>query len=205
MSIKWIFAKGLKRILNPASLHDCKKHGTAKVGPGSELTAVSVGRYSYLGSRCFAVNAEIGGFCSIADNCRIGGAAHAMDYVSTSPVFLRGKNILKRNFAALEPVRAPKTVVEHDVWLGAGCQIKSGVTVGTGAVIGMGSIVTHDVPPYEVWAGNPARKIRDRFDEETKQKLLASKWWELEDDKLATVAEKFDDPSGLLDLIERII
>lgn len=102
--------------------------------------------------------------------------------------------MLNKNLADLEHAHAPLTVIEHDVWLGAGAQIKSGVTVHTGAVIGMGSIVTHDVPPYEIWAGNPARKIRDRFDEETKRRLLESKWWELPENKLREAASYFGDP-----------
>ena len=200
--IKWIIAKGFKRLFNPPALNACRIHPTAKVGPGSELTAVEAGRYTYIGSRCFSVTSKIGSFCSIADNCRIGGAAHMMEYASTSPVFTSGKNIMKTNFGSLPVDRAKLTVIEHDVWIGAGSQIKSGVTVHTGAVIGMGSIVTHDVPPYEIWAGNPARKIRDRFDGDTKDRLLRSKWWELPEDMLRQTAEKFRDPDELLAILE---
>lgn len=202
MNIRWILAKGFKILLNPPALNRCKAHATAKVGPASELTNVEVGRYSYLGSRCFAVNAAIGSFCSIADNCRIGGAEHRTDYVSTSPVFCKGKNTMHRNLGALEAQHAPKTVLEHDVWLGAGCQIKSGVTVHTGAVVGMGSIVTKDIPAYEIWAGNPARKIRDRFDTQTKARLLETRWWELPDDRIIQLAEAFDSPEKMFQLLD---
>ena len=198
MNLKWAIAKAMKKLLNPPALNHCKIDKTARICPGCELTEVTVGRYSYMGSWCFSVNAEIGSFCSIADNCRIGGAAHELSYVSTSPVFTRGKNILKKNFAQLEHQKAPRTVIGHDVWLGAGCQIKSGVTVHTGAVIGMGSIVTHDVPPYEIWAGNPARKIRDRFDDDTAERLLSSKWWEMGDAELSSVAGEFGEPEAFL-------
>lgn len=202
MNIKWLLAKSMKYLLHPPALRSCRVHKTAKVGPATELTGVEVGRYTYLGSRCFAVNAEIGSFCSIADNCRIGGAAHEMRFVSTSPVFCEGKNIMRTNLGALPSPRAEQTRIGHDVWLGAGCQIKSGVTVHTGAVIGMGSIVTKDVPPYEIWAGNPARKIRDRFDAETKRRLLASAWWELPDDRLRALAGHFDQPDELCRILE---
>gem|GEM_PF-5324250 len=86
-NVKLVIAKGLKWILNPPALRDCQIDKTARVCPRSELTNVKVGRYSYVGSQCFAVNASIGHFCSIADRCCIGGATHPMDYVSTSPVF----------------------------------------------------------------------------------------------------------------------
>ena len=196
--LKLIWAKGLKKILRPASLNNCQIHKTAKVCPESELTGVSLGRYSYVGNRCFAVNAKIGSFCSVADNCRIGGASHPIEYVSSSPVFHRGKNILKKNYTSFDSPKTPQTVIENDVWLGAGCQIKSGVTIHTGAVIGMGSIVTHDVPPYEIWAGNPAKKLRDRFDRQTAERLLESKWWEYSEEKLQAAARHFDDPKSYL-------
>ena len=55
------------------------------------------------------------------------------------------------------------TVVEDDVWIGTGCIILSGVTIGKGSIVAAGSVVTKDVPPCEIWGGNPARKIKDRF------------------------------------------
>ena len=196
--IKWILAKGLKRVLRPPALNNCHIDKTARVCPESELTNVSLGRYSYLGSRCFAVDAQIGSFCSIADNCRIGGAMHPIERVSSSPVFHSGKNILKTNFADFKNPETKTTVIEHDVWMGVGCLVKSGVTIHTGAVIGMGSVVTHDVPPYEIWAGNPASKIRDRFDKETSEKLLKSRWWENSDNELRAAAQSFDDPLSFI-------
>lgn len=66
-----------------------------------------------------------------------------------------------------------------------------GVTIGDGAVIGAGSIVTKDVGPYEIWAGNPARFIRKRFDDETIEKLLESQWWNWEDEKLSEMGMYF--------------
>lgn len=163
--LKWAFAKMMKKLLQPPALNRCSIDKTARIYPACELTDTQVGRYTYLANRCFAVNARIGSFCSVADNCRIGGAPHMMSYVTTSPVICEGGNPLGRHFASLPQDGAALTTVEHDVWMGAGCMIKSGVTIHTGAVIGMGSVVTHDVPPYEIWAGNPAKKIRDRFDE----------------------------------------
>lgn len=73
----------------------------------------------------------------------------------------------------------PRTVIGNDVWIGQGAFIKAGVHIGTGAVIGMGAVVTHDVEPYKIWVGNPARLIRKRFDDEMVQQLLASKWWRI--------------------------
>lgn len=124
--VKFVVAKGLKWILNPPSLRDCQIDKTARICPKSELTYVKVGRYSYIGNQCFAVNASIGHFCSIADRCCIGGAAHPMDYVSTSPVFHAGKNIMRTNFSTHSAPKSKVTIIGNDVWLGTGLLCESG-------------------------------------------------------------------------------
>lgn len=76
-----------------------------------------------------------------------------------------------------------------------------GVTIGDGAVIGAGSVVTKDVGPYEIWAGNPARFIRKRFDDETIEKLLESQWWNWDDEKLKQYGEKFQSPEEFVKIL----
>ena len=75
-----------------------------------------------------------------------------------------------------------------------GSFIKQGVRISDGAVVGMGSIVTKDVPPYAIVAGNPAKLIRYRFDDETINKLLKSEWWTLEDEDLTVFARNIREP-----------
>ena len=82
--------------------------------------------------------------------------------------------------------------------------IKAGVKIGDGAVIGMGSIVTHDVGAYEIWVGNPARLIRKRFDEETINELMKTKWWEWEDQSIEKYAEDFTSPESFVKNLEEI-
>jgi len=202
MNLKYLIAKGLKRLLNPPALRDCTIDKTAKVCPKSELSRVSMGRYSYIGSDCFMVNAKIGAFCSIADNVVIGGATHPIQYVSTSPVFHKGKNILGKNFATHDSIKTPQTLVENDVWIGMGSFVKAGVTIHNGAVIGMGSVVTHDVPAYEVWAGNPARMIKKRFPDDTASRLEKVQWWDLADLEIEKLADIVNDPDAFLKTIE---
>ena len=202
MNLRYLIAKGLKRLLNPPALRNCTIDRTAKVCPKSELSRVSMGQYSYIGSDCFMVNAKIGAFCSIADNVVIGGATHPIQYVSTSPVFHKGKNILGKNFATHDSIKTPQTLIENDVWIGMGSFVKAGVTIHNGAVIGMGSVVTHDVPAYEVWAGNPARMIKKRFPDEIAERLEKTQWWNLEDSKMEKLAEVMNDPEAFLKTIE---
>lgn len=198
MNLKYMIAKGLKRLLNPPALRNCTIDKTARVCPKSELSRVSLGRYSYIGSDCFMVNAEIGAFCSIADNVVIGGATHPMQYVSTSPVFHKGKNILKKNFATHDSIKTPQTQIENDVWIGMGSFVKAGITIHNGAVIGMGSVVTHDIPAYEIWAGNPARKIRDRFDKVIAEKIEKTEWWSKSDGEIKEMSKQFDDVGAFI-------
>jgi tetrahydrodipicolinate N-succinyltransferase len=70
------------------------------------------------------------------------------------------------------------TVIGHDVWIGHDAVIMAGVKVGHGAIIGRNAVVTKDVEPYQIVAGNPAKPIRYRFGKEQREALLASKWWE---------------------------
>lgn len=65
------------------------------------------------------------------------------------------------------------------MWIAANACVTRGITIGDGAVIGAGSVVTHDIPPYEIWAGVPAKKIGQRFSGEIISELLELKWWDL--------------------------
>jgi carbonic anhydrase/acetyltransferase-like protein (isoleucine patch superfamily) len=90
------------------------------------------------------------------------------------------------------------TVIGNDVWIGARCIIRDHVTIGDGAVIGSGSIITKDVPPYAVVVG--ANKIiKYRFPDEIIQKLLLMKWWDWDDDKIRKSYHLFHDPIKFVD------
>ena len=191
--LKLIFAKAMKILLHPPALRNVSINRKSKVCSGSELTNVSIGNYSYVGNNCFVVNTKIGNFCSIADRCLIGGATHPIYRVSTSPVFHNGKNVLNKNFADFESIKTPETIIGNDVWIGMGCIIKAGIKIGNGSILGMGSVLTKDIPPYEIWGGNPARKIKDRFDKDKVELLMKTEWWNLNDNDISKLANKFDD------------
>ena len=91
-----------------------------------------------------------------------------------------------------------RTVIDSDVWIGEMALIKAGVRIGVGAVVGMGSVVTRDVEPYAIVAGNPARIIRKRFDDETIKALLELKWWTMPNSQLKEIAIYFNDVPKLL-------
>ena len=181
------FINKFLRLINRPALRNCDIDKTAKVGTGSNCIGVKMGRYSYMGKNNSVSNTQIGSFCSIASYCAIGGGAHPLDVVSTSPVFYEGKNGFSKHFSNIPVEINKEVVIGNDVWIGEAVFINDGVKIGTGAVIGAHSVVTKDVDPYSIVAGVPAKEIRKRFDDETIEKLLDSKWWEWPEEKLSRI------------------
>ena len=125
---------------------------------------------------------SIGNYCSIAKGMQLLGVRHPMERFTTSsvtydtwsPIF-KGDFKLKRQ---LPPQWKNEINVQDDVWIGANVTLKKGITLHTGCVIGANSLVTHDVPPYAVVGGIPAKLIKYRFDSHTIKELLEIKWFE---------------------------
>ena len=185
-----------------SSFNHCSIDKTAKVDAECSLAKVTMGRYSYIGSGTRITDTVIGGFCSIGARCGIGGGVHPTDMVSTSPVFLKGHNILGKHFAEI-PYEPSKTVtIGNDVWIGEGVFIVSGVKIGDGAIIGAHAVVTSDVDPYTVVAGVPAKTIRKRFDNEVVVKLQEIKWWDWPVEKIEKFGEFFSSPELLVNVFE---
>ena len=176
---------------------------TAAICSGVRFYRGKIGKYSYIGNNSFVSDTDIGCFTSISTDCYIGGTSHPTDWVSTSPVFHKWENIMKKNFARHEFEIFKRTTIGNDVWIGNRVMIKAGVKIADGAVIGMGSIVTKDIGPYEIWAGNPARLIHKRFDDETIDAFEKMKWWEWDDNTIEKYADKFTVPSELIEAWKR--
>ena len=148
---------------------------------------VELGSWSYIVSG-FLGHASVGRYCSIGEDVQIGRQSHPINLVSTSPTFYVDlRNV--SNTAQIPEIEIPKhtgpgmhharrTVIGHDVYIGHGAIILPGVTIHNGAVIGAGSVVTKDVDAYSITAGNPATHRRFRFDEDMREMLLRSNWWE---------------------------
>lgn len=106
-------------------------------------------------------------------------------YVATSPMFFSMMKQTGYTFADRQIYNEFKfvrecvpVVIGSDCWIGAGAKIIEGVTIGIGGMVLAGALVTHDVPPYAIVGGVPAKVLRFRYNEDAIQMLLKSKWWE---------------------------
>ncbi len=148
----------------------------------SRYHGIHIGYGSYGG--CFQsvnfpkpCNIIIGNYCSIGSGLKAFRANHPADKFTTHPVLYNPifgyvpKDLLER----------PDLVIGHDVWIGSNVTICPGCKkIGNGAIVGAGSIVTHDVAPYTIVAGNPAKLIRPRFTAKQITWLQQKKWWMLD-------------------------
>ncbi len=165
-----ILRKIQKKIRNQL-LFGSQEHNFLSSNP--TLSMYSIGKYSY-GSPMPNLKADKF-FCSIAEDVTIVlGREHRPDWVTTYPF-----NIVFDEFKSYKghPATKGSVTIGNDVWIGTKAFILSGVTIGDGAVIGANSLVATDVEPYTIVAGNPAKVIRKRFNQETIDKLLKIKWW----------------------------
>ena len=129
-------------------------------------------------------NISIGNYCSFASHVYLFPCNHPMHLFTTHPItydIFNSGAAKQRSFQS----EKPSLIVGHGVWFGQGSIVLSGCKkIGNGAVIGAGSIVTHDVPPYAVVCGNPAKIIRYRLSPEQIERVERSQWWELNKNEL---------------------
>src|SRR5262249_56002163 len=116
----------------------------------------------------------IGKYCSVADGVTfILGGNHRTDTVTTFPLGVA----FEARIAEEDPYSRGDIAVGSDVWIAGNATILSGVTIGDGAVVGAGSVVIHDVPPYAMVFGNPARVVSKRFPDQIVAALEELRWW----------------------------
>ncbi|UWQ43269.1 CatB-related O-acetyltransferase [Leisingera aquaemixtae] len=155
---------------------------TAPIGHGQ----LDIGRFTHgyeeldIQEQGVGANVSIGAFCSIGRGMRILlDASPMLDRITAFPfgeVFIEelggaGVHVPRQN--------GGDVVIGNDVWIGANATVLAGVTIGNGAVIGPNATVASDVGAYEVWAGNPAQRVRKRFDDAVCEKLQELRWWDL--------------------------
>ncbi len=178
---------GRSEVLKPAP------DAAADVKPGAfsreaaiEAGFLTIGEHSYGSPSVIAYPGDsgtitIGRYCSIADGTELFlGGNHRLDWVTTYP--LRAVLGLPGALEDGHPSSKGSISIGSDVWVGNDVRILSGVRVGDGAALGAGAVISRDVRPYAVVAGNPAREIRRRFSNPTIAALQRIAWWNWEDD-----------------------
>jgi len=165
-----------------------------EIALGSRVQNASIGDYSYCDRYCDIANAEIGKHANIASFVRIGATDHPMDRASLHHFMYRSAKFwddAEDDAAFFAQRQSRRAVIGHDTWIGHGAMIKPEVTVGDGAIVAAGAIVTRDVAPYAIVAGNPARKLRDRQPPEIAARLIALAWWDWDHARLRAALQDF--------------
>ena len=152
---------------------------------------VTIGRASSLNGRVEIIGhhkawIRIGRYSSIAPEVVIQSDNHVMNRLTTCPLkyFIEGSR--DTSTAAQKDI-----AIGNDVWIGRRAIILPGVSIGDGAVIAAGAVVSRDVPPYTIVGGVPARVIKKRFDDGTIKKLLSLAWWDMPPDRLNRNKKQF--------------
>ncbi len=150
------------------------------VGKDSYVFNTQIGDFTYLSKNVTVMNCVIGKFCSIAQGVCIGLGDHpSSKFVSTHPAFFSNLKQCGYSFTEESHFKEMGTnTIGNDVWIGVNAIILNNITVGTGAIIGAGAVVTKDVPDYAIAVGCPAKVIKYRFNESQIEMLLKSKWWD---------------------------
>ncbi len=174
-----------------------------QVGPGAR-----VGKYSGLNENCFFARGRMGAYCAIGARTAINPFNHPLSWLSMHEFQYHPKAYdwvpEYREFSRLErtPDMFETCTIGNDVWMGHNVNVLAGVSIGDGAVVAAGSVVTKDVPPYAVVAGAPAQIRKYRFEDKVIERLLQVRWWDFELSELSGL--NFRDLGSCLPRLEEL-
>jgi phosphonate metabolism protein (transferase hexapeptide repeat family) len=177
-----------------ASVRESRLGAYTEVGARTILLEVSMDDYSYVVNDAQITCTTIGKFCSIAAMTRINPGNHPMHratqahFTYRASAYFEGESDDAEFFAWR---RSHHIEIGHDVWIGHGAIVLPGRNIGTGAVIAAGAIVTKEVAPYTIVAGNPARVIKRRFPEAIAGRLMELQWWDWDHETLRRTLPDF--------------
>jgi acetyltransferase-like isoleucine patch superfamily enzyme len=201
-------------------------HDRIRIGPGSRIFRSTIkgplylnrnsqfgpdvvaGKYTGMNESCYVARGTIGAYCSIGARTAINPFNHPTQWLSTHEFQYHPSSYdwvaEYQDFARLERSSDMfgRATIGNDVWTGHNVNILADVTIGDGAVVAAGSVVTKDVPPYAIGAGVPAVVKGFRFADSVIERLLKLKWWDLELSQLSGLP--FRDIERCMDLIENI-
>lgn len=192
----WVYVKSpsivkkiVRKICGKSAKSECESEFLREIW--EYFYGVKIGNYTYgCFNDSFPAGTIVGKYCSISKGVKALNADHPVSSVCLTPYFYN-----KSLGFDVEDVSRSKLIIGNDVWIGCNSVILSKCTsIGNGAIIGAGSIVTKDVPPYAIVAGNPAKIIRYRFDKDTCEQIENTRWWEDTPEHLYKMKEYMNNP-----------
>lgn len=165
-----------------------------EVGEGSRVLNSAFEDYAYCDRLSDIANTTVGKFANIAAMTRIGPTDHPMDHASLHHFLYRSSyywDDVADDAGFMAHRASRRTVIGPDTWLGHGAVVKPEVTIGAGAVIASGAVVTKDVAPYMIVAGVPAQPLRARFSPAIAERLMALAWWDWPHERLREALTDF--------------
>lgn len=165
-----------------------------EVGPGSLVLNSDFGPYAYCDRLADIANTSVGAFANIAAMTRIGPTDHPYRNAAQHHFLYRSSSYWDDapDDAAFFAARAARrTTLGADCWIGHGAIVKPEVTLGIGAIVASGAVVTRDVGPFQIVAGCPATPLRARFPQVVIDRLLALAWWDWDHARLRGALEDF--------------
>lgn len=180
-------------VADSASLTRCRLGSYTEVAGHASMVDCELGDYSYVMEHCDIIHTDIGKFANIASGVRINPGNHPVEWVSQHHFLYRC-----RLYGFAEEDRESffywrslqRATIGHDTWIGHRAIILPGITIGNGAVVGAGSVVSSNVPPYAIVAGVPAKILRFRFPKAIRQAIENIGWWNWDHE---TIRERLDD------------
>ncbi|MEC3862573.1 chloramphenicol acetyltransferase [Mesobacterium sp. TK19101] len=164
------------------------------VGRGSRIQHSCFGDYAYCDRNADIANTSVGKFANIASATRIGATDHPLDTAACHHFLYRSDDYwddATRDDAFFAHRQSRRAFIGNDTWIGHGAMIKPEVTLGHGAVVASGAIVTKDVAPYTIVAGTPAKVLRLRQPARIADRLIALAWWDWSHDALRQALPDF--------------
>jgi phosphonate metabolism protein (transferase hexapeptide repeat family) len=185
---------GAEPLIHPtAKVRESTFGAYCEVGERTRVAESAFGDYSYVVNDADIIYTTVGKFCSIAAHTRINPGNHPLDRVALSHFTYRSSayGLGADDAAFFDWRRSYRAVLGNDVWIGHGAIVLPGVSVGDGAAIGAGAVVSRDVPPYAIAIGVPARVLRFRFAPEIVAALQRIAWWHWPHAQLAAALADF--------------
>ncbi|MEM7237253.1 MAG: DapH/DapD/GlmU-related protein [Pseudomonadota bacterium] len=165
-----------------------------EIGQGSRITHTTFGDYSYCDRIADIANARIGKFANIASFTRIGPTDHPMERASLHHFLYRSADYwddAETDEEFFDHRRSRVATIGHDTWIGHNAIIRPEISIGNGAVVAAGAVVTRDVAPYTIVGGIPAKPMRLRYPSEIAARMIALAWWDWSHDRLRAALHDF--------------